>query len=110
MHPSRRMALNLAIFLWENTPAEALRLLEEDLGKKLVLPALLHSLTLSYNSPLALGGCLTELRQCAVCLNPESQGKPRVSLHISFPCSFRNELTPWQSCRFYCWLFAMLFD
>lgn len=110
MHPSRRMSFNLAIFCGKAPQAEALRLLEEDLGKKLVLPALLHSLTLSYHSPLALGGCLTEFRQWTVCLNPESQGKPRVSVHISFPGSYTNGLSHWQSCRFCCWIFAMLFD
>lgn len=110
MHPSRRMSFNVAFFCGKAPQAEALRLLGEDLGKKLVLPALLHCLALSYHSPLPLGGCLAELRQCAVCLNPASQGKPRVSLHISFSGSFTNGLSHWQSCRFCCWIFAMPFD
>lgn len=63
MHPSRRMSFNLASFYGKTPQAEALGLLEKDLGKKLVSPALLHSPTVSYHSPLALGGCLTELRQ-----------------------------------------------
>lgn len=110
MHPSRRMSFNLALFCGKTPQAEALRLLEEDLGKKLVLPALLHCPTLSYHSPPALGGCLTKLSQPAMCLSSESQGKPRVSLHISFSGSFTNGLSHLQSWRFCCWIFAVLFD
>lgn len=53
MHPYRRMSFNLALFFCGKAPqAEALRLLEDDLDKKLGLPALLHCLisVLSFTS------------------------------------------------------------
>lgn len=111
MHPSRRMSFNLAFFFVGKHPRQKHSgCLKRIWVRSWFCLLCCTSLLCPIIHLLPWGVCLTELRQCAVCLNSESQGKPRASLHISFSGSFTNGLSHWQSWRFCCWIFAMLFN
>lgn len=110
MHPSRRVSFGL-FFLWENTPGRSTRAACKGFGWEAGSSCFTtrSDCVLSFTS--CPGGLPSRAQTVSHVFKPWSQGKPSVSHHISFSTgSFASGLSHWQSRRFCCCMFAMLFD